>query len=81
MVLFINRRMISFFAMTVSDEVGFALENQGLDENIISVEVQKVLERVGLAGFEQNSIHTYQEDKGSDWLWLQYSSRNLSFWF
>ena len=40
------------FAMTVSDEVGFALENQGLDENIISVEVQKVLERVGLAGFE-----------------------------
>lgn len=46
------------FAMTVSDEVGFALENQGLDENIISVEVQKVLERVGLAGFEQNSIHT-----------------------
>ena len=46
------------FAMTVSDEVGFALENRGLDENIISVEVQKVLERVGLAGFEQNSIHT-----------------------
>lgn len=46
------------FAMTVADEVGFALENQGLDEHIIKHEVKKVLERVGLAGFEENSIHT-----------------------
>ena len=46
------------FAMTVADEVGFALENQGFDEKIIAVEVKKVLERVGIAGFEQNSIHT-----------------------
>lgn len=46
------------FAMTVADEVGFALENQGFAETIITSEVKKVLERVGLAGFEQNSIHT-----------------------
>lgn len=46
------------FAMTVADEVGFALENQGLDEHIIAEAVKNVLQRVGLAGFEQNSIHT-----------------------
>lgn len=46
------------FAMTVADEVGFALENQGLDEHIIAEAVKKALHRVGLAGFEQNSIHT-----------------------
>lgn len=46
------------FAMTVADEVGFALENQGIDETIVNEEVSRVLQRVGLKGFEKNSIHT-----------------------
>ena len=46
------------FAMTVADEVGFALENQGIEETIVNEEVSRVLQRVGLKGFEKNSIHT-----------------------
>ena len=45
------------FAMTVADEVGFALENQGLAPEIIASKVQKTLALVGLAGFENYSIH------------------------
>ena len=46
------------FAKTVADEVGFALENQGIEETIVNEEVSRVLQRVGLKGFEKNSIHT-----------------------
>ena len=46
------------FAMTVADEDGFALENQGIEETIVNEEVSRVLQRVGLKGFEKNSIHT-----------------------
>lgn len=46
------------FAMTVADEVSFALENQGIEETIVNEEVSRVLQRVGLKGFEKNSIHT-----------------------
>lgn len=46
------------FAMTVADEVGFALENQGIEETIVNEEVSRVLQRVGLKGFEKNIIHT-----------------------
>lgn len=45
------------FAMTVADEVGFALENQGADADYIRQEVRHVLKLVGLAGFENYSIH------------------------
>ena len=45
------------FAMTVADEVGFALENQGLEPEVIAREVSKTLALVGLAGFEEYSIH------------------------
>ncbi len=45
------------FAMTVADEVGFALENQGLDPDYIHVQVTETLRLVGLAGFEETSIH------------------------
>ena len=45
------------FAMTVADEVGFALENQGEDEEIIRQKVSETLGLVGLAGFENYSIH------------------------
>ncbi|NCD08653.1 MAG: energy-coupling factor ABC transporter ATP-binding protein [Negativicutes bacterium] len=45
------------FAMTVEDEVGFALENQGFAEEAISSSVSATLQKVGLAGFEKRSIH------------------------
>lgn len=45
------------FAMTVADEVGFALENQGEDEAVIRQKVSETLAMVGLAGFESYSIH------------------------
>ncbi|MEE1230708.1 MAG: ABC transporter ATP-binding protein, partial [Phascolarctobacterium sp.] len=45
------------FAMTVADEVGFALENQGLSPEIIASKVQETLALVGLAGYENYSIH------------------------
>ena len=45
------------FAMTVADEVGFALENQGLAPEVIAKEVSNTLALVGLAGFEDYSIH------------------------
>lgn len=45
------------FAMTVADEVGFALENQGEDEAVIRQKVSETLAMVGLAGFEGYSIH------------------------
>lgn len=45
------------FAMTVADEVGFALENQGLEPDYIRQQVSETLGLVGLAGFESYSIH------------------------
>lgn len=45
------------FAMTVADEVGFALENQGEEPEIIARKVSETLAMVGLAGFEAYSIH------------------------
>ena len=45
------------FAMTVADEVGFALENQGEEPEIIARKVSETLAMVGLAGFENYSIH------------------------
>ena len=45
------------FAMTVEDEAGFALENQGIEPEIIHREVAETLRRVGLQGYEKNSIH------------------------
>ena len=45
------------FAMTVADEVGFALENQGLEDDYIREQVSETLRLVGLAGFEGYSIH------------------------
>lgn len=45
------------FAMTVADEVGFALENQGEEPDVIARKVSETLELVGLGGFEDYSIH------------------------
>ncbi len=45
------------FAMTVADEVGFALENRGEEADTIAKEVKVALEKVGLSGFEERSIH------------------------
>lgn len=45
------------FAMTVADEVGFELENQGEEPEVISRKVSETLELVGLGGFEDYSIH------------------------
>ena len=45
------------FAMTVADEVGFALENQGMDDCYIKQRVRETLELVGLSGYEECSIH------------------------
>ena len=45
------------FAMTVEDEVGFALENQGVDDAVIRSAVSATLQKVGLGGFEKRGIH------------------------
>lgn len=45
------------FAMTVADEVGFALENRGETPEKVAREVSLALEKTGLAGFESRSIH------------------------
>ena len=45
------------FAMTVADETGFALENQGLEPEQIRVAVSETLGKVGLDGYERHSIH------------------------
>lgn len=45
------------FAMTVGDEVGFALENQGLAPDFIFSRVRETLGLVGLAGYEEYGIH------------------------
>ena len=45
------------FAMTVADEVGFALENKGEEPEVIARKVSETLAMVGLAGFENYSIH------------------------
>ena len=45
------------FAMTVEDEVGFALENRGVDADIIQSTIRATLQKVGLSGFEKQSIH------------------------
>lgn len=45
------------FAMTVADEVGFALENQGVAPDLIRQQVTETLALVGLAGYEEWSIH------------------------
>ena len=45
------------FAMTVADEVGFALENRGESPETVAREVKIALEKTGLSGFETRSIH------------------------
>ena len=45
------------FAMTVADEVAFALENRGVEPEVVQCTVRDTLARVGLAGFEKYSIH------------------------
>lgn len=45
------------FAMTVGDEVGFALENQGLAPDFIRSRVKETLGLVGLAGYDDYGIH------------------------
>lgn len=45
------------FSSTVEDEVGFALENAGMDRNLIRRRVSKTLAWVGLTGREQCSVH------------------------
>ncbi len=45
------------FAMTVADEVGFALENRGESQETVAREVKIALEKTGLSGFETRSIH------------------------
>ena len=45
------------FAMTIEDEVGFALENRGESKEKIKSEVGYALEKVGLGGMEKKSIH------------------------
>ncbi len=45
------------FAMTVADEVGFALENRGEAPEKVAREVALALEKTGLAGLEARSIH------------------------
>lgn len=45
------------FAMTVSDEVGFALENQGLPDDEIQARVAEVLKVVSLDSYSNSSIH------------------------
>ncbi|MEE3451921.1 ABC transporter ATP-binding protein [Dialister sp.] len=45
------------FAMTIEDEVGFALENRGEDKDKIRSEVKYALEKVGLGGMEKKSIY------------------------
>ena len=44
------------FAMTVGDEVAFALENQGLPQNEISVRVEETLCKAGLSGMAERNI-------------------------
>ena len=43
------------FAMTVADEVGFALENRGEDPSVIREEVRRALAKTGLSGMEARS--------------------------
>lgn len=45
------------FAMTVADETAFALENRGEEPSVIRREVSRALEKVGLSGMEDRSIH------------------------
>ena len=45
------------FAMTVADEVGFALENRGIEASAVKEKVKEVLARTGLDGMEERSIH------------------------
>lgn len=45
------------FAMTVADEVGFALENQGVEPVELRQRVAEALRLVGLGGLEASSIH------------------------
>lgn len=45
------------FAMTVADEVGFALENRGIEASVVKKKVKEVLARTGLDGMEERSIH------------------------
>lgn len=45
------------FAMTVFDEVAFALENRGVEPEIIKSTVHEILQLVGLDELEKNSIH------------------------
>ena len=45
------------FAMTVEDEAGFALENQGEAPEAVHDQVEEILGLTGLAGLEKRGIH------------------------
>jgi energy-coupling factor transporter ATP-binding protein EcfA2 len=46
------------FATRVYDEVAFVLENAGMDPGTVAARVEKTLRDVGLAGKENDSVHT-----------------------
>ena len=45
------------FSTTVADEVGFALENMGMEREMVRLRVAETLSWVGLSGREQGSVH------------------------
>ena len=51
------------FAMTVADEVGFALENQGEEPEVIARKVSETLQLVGLGGSIRPSCITARREK------------------
>lgn len=46
------------FATRVYDEVAFVLENAGMDPEVVTSRVEETLRDVGLAGKENDSVHT-----------------------
>lgn len=60
------------FAMTVEDEAGFALENQGAEPETIRKEVAETLRRVGLSGYENSVSTSFPAGSGSVSHWLPF---------
>ena len=67
------------FAMTIGDEVAFALENRGEEESVIRREVSSALSKVGLGGMEERSIHALSGGQRQCWRPSSSPIRSFSF--
>ena len=68
------------FSTTVADEVGFALENMGMEREMVRLRVAETLSWVGLPGRELSAYMPCPAARGNDWRWRLFWPFDRRYW-